>query len=176
MPSWRVFGNTARRRGTVAVAHGSCGFSPCSAGTPHAILSEKRAKREAFDDGMKALDKAGKDMADLLRRTPYRKGSAVMTWTAIIEQRAEDKHRHAFSWMYAVKKVVTVYAATLSVEEQMAIWKETGDARTFPGDPLPEALPKLLYPWLWRAIDRPLHRAVGRRLAGKAEAEDGLDS
>lgn len=99
-----------------------------------------------------------------------------MMWTAIIEQRAEGKHEHAFSWTRAVEKIVDEYTISLSVKEQMAIWNETGDAKVFPGDPQPEVLPKLLYPWLCRAIDRPLHRAVKRRLPGKKADEDGIDA
>ncbi len=138
------------------------------------VSFSRKAKTAFAEDGMKALDKAGKDLAGILRRTPYRKGSTVMMWTAIIEQRAEDKHLHAFSWMKAVKKVVTAYTASLSFEEQMAIWKETSDARMFPRDAQPDVLPELLYPWLCQAVDRPLYRAIRRRLSDKSEEDDML--
>jgi len=113
---------------------------------------------------MKELDQAGKIIAKRLRGLPFRKGSHISTWQAVIDQRAEGKRDGSFSALRAVGNVVKEYIAALPEERQRAMWAETGDCKLFPRPPDRETLLELLYPWVCRAVDGPIHRAVRRRL------------
>lgn len=113
---------------------------------------------------MTELNHAGKIISKRLRQLPFRKGSSTSTWQAVIDQRAEGKRDGYFSSLRAVGNVVKEYIAALPEERQRAMWKETGDCKMFPKPPDAENLTKLLYPWVCRAVDKPIHRAVRRRL------------
>ena len=113
---------------------------------------------------MKKLDQAGKIIAKRLRQIPFRKGTNISTWRAVIEQRAEGKRDGSFSALRAVGNVVKEYIAALPEEQQREMWQETGDYKMFPKPPDTKILPELLYPWVCRAADKPIHRAVRRRM------------
>ena len=120
--------------------------------------------RDVRLEDVSELSQAGKIIAKRLRELPFRNGSRITTWQAVVEQRAEGKREGSFSALRAVGNVVKEYIASLPEEKQRQMWEETGDSKMFPTPPDTEILPKLLYPWVCQAADKPIHRAVVRRM------------
>lgn len=80
-----------------------------------------------------AMNRAVREIALALRRTPYRRyNTSITQWQAIIEQMLDGRRSGEFSWMRAVMNQIRAYIQALPEAERQQLWLETDTAREFP--------------------------------------------
>jgi hypothetical protein len=119
---------------------------------------------------------AGRTICARLREQSYQRGVTITAWDAIIDQRLDGKRDGAFSWQHAVTKEAKRYIGELDETTKRRIWESTEDAAVIPDAGL-ETIAECLYPFVFDAANRLIHKAVvdreRKRKANTAEHGTG---
>ena len=121
------------------------------------------------------MDRAVREIARALRKTPYRGYNTRITqWQAIIEQKLDGRRSGEFSWMSAVMGQITAYIQALPEAGRQELWHETGTAREFPHlATLPlKQFTDVLAPEVHAPVLSRINRAVRRRERLEEEADE----
>jgi hypothetical protein len=108
------------------------------------------------------LKMAGRTICERLRHKPYQRGVTITAWDAIIDQRLDGRRCGAFSWQNAVEKEAKRHIGELDAMTKRKIWESTEDSTIIPDAGL-KTITECLYPFVFDAANRLIHKAVVKR-------------